>query len=141
MAYMSSRQLAGSRGGFPALIPLISGGISLAKKISGALKPAAKVGGAAATAITLAGAFPGTPPGGMMKRPGVKGTVQRILPGGESGYYRRRRMNVANPKALRRAIRRTDGFIKLAKRTLKGTGYTVKRTGSPMAKKKVGARR
>jgi len=36
-----------------------------------------------------------------------------------------RRMNVTNDKALRRAIRRTDGFVKLAKRALRGTGYTV----------------
>ncbi|GAJ04430.1 unnamed protein product, partial [marine sediment metagenome] len=43
---------------------------------------------------------------------------------------KRRRMNVTNAKALRRAIRRTDGFVKLAKRALKGTGYTVSRRGS-----------
>lgn len=43
---------------------------------------------------------------------------------------KRRRMNVTNSKALRRAIRRTDGFVKLAKRALKGTGYTVSRRGS-----------
>lgn len=40
---------------------------------------------------------------------------------------RNRRMNVANPKALRKALRRTDGFVKLAKRSLKGTGYAVRR--------------
>lgn len=67
-----------------------------------------------------------------------------VLPGGgrggsmvPSGYHfakdgsgrlvRNRRMNVANPKALRRAMRRTDGFVKLAKRALKGTGYAVRR--------------
>lgn len=38
---------------------------------------------------------------------------------------RRRRMNVANPKALRRAIRRESGFVKLARRALKGTGYRI----------------
>jgi len=38
---------------------------------------------------------------------------------------KRRRMNVTNDKALRRAVRRTDGFVKLAKRALRGTGYTV----------------
>lgn len=43
---------------------------------------------------------------------------------------KRRRMNVTNAKALRRAIRRTDGFVKLAKRALKGTGYTVARRGA-----------
>ena len=43
---------------------------------------------------------------------------------------RRRRMNVTNDKALRRAIRRTQGFVKLAKKALKGTGYTVVSRGS-----------
>ena len=38
---------------------------------------------------------------------------------------KRRRMNVANPKALRKAIRRQDGFVKLARRALKGSGYTI----------------
>lgn len=49
---------------------------------------------------------------------------------------RRRRMNVANPKALRRAIRREQGFVKLAKRSLKGTGYKIV-TASSRAKKTV----
>ncbi len=47
--------------------------------------------------------------------PGVRGTIQRILPGGETGYLPPpRRMNVANPKALRRSLRRVAGFGKLA---------------------------
>lgn len=43
---------------------------------------------------------------------------------------RRKRMNVANPKALRRAIRRQTGFVKLARRALKGSGYTIVSRGS-----------
>lgn len=80
--------------------------------------------------------FPGMgtiiqPTGGKI---GMKGSPHDCPP---SGYHyakdgsgrlvRNRRMNVANPKALRRAIRRTDGFVKLAKRALKGTGYAVRR--------------
>ena len=42
-------------------------------------------------------------------------------------WVKNRRMNVANPRALRKALRRTDGFVKLAKRSLKGTGYAVRR--------------
>jgi hypothetical protein len=34
------------------------------------------------------------------------------------GMRRRRRMNVCNPRALRRSIRRTHGFAKLAMRTI-----------------------
>lgn len=43
---------------------------------------------------------------------------------------KRRRMNVANPKALRRALRRQQGFVKLARRALKGSGYTIVARGS-----------
>lgn len=83
--------------------------------------------------------------------PGIGGAVQRALPGGASGYQgcypgyhldkatkskcvRNRSMNPANPKALRRAIRRQAGFVNLAKRTLKGSGYTFKRTGPPKSR-------
>jgi hypothetical protein len=62
---------------------------------------------------------------GAIKKPG--GGLERFLPGGASGYIlgRKKRMNVANPKALRRAIRRQRGFIKLAKRALRGTGMSI----------------
>ncbi len=40
-----------------------------------------------------------------------------ITPGGMVGR-RHRRMNVCNPRALRKAIRRTHGFAKLAMRTI-----------------------
>jgi hypothetical protein len=41
-----------------------------------------------------------------------------------------RRMNVGNAKALRRAIRRQTGFVKLARRALQGTGYSIVSKGS-----------
>lgn len=78
-------------------------------------------------------------PGGtrVQRVPGVRGFGERMMPGGKTGYYvpeemrpRRRRMNVANPKALRRAIRRQSGFVKLARKALKGTGYTIVSRGS-----------
>lgn len=51
-------------------------------------------------------------------KPGFKGTLERLVPGGESGYMiaKRRRMNVTNVRALRRAGRRVRGFLKLASR-------------------------
>ena len=78
---------------------------------------------------------------------GLAGVGQRLVPGGRSGYecpaggmrgyhlakdgsgrmVKNRTMNVANPKALRRAIRREQGFVKLAQRSLKGTGYKIAR--------------
>lgn len=48
---------------------------------------------------------------------------------------RNRSMNPANPKALRRAIRRQGQFVALAKRTLRGTGYTIKRSGLPRTRR------
>lgn len=48
-----------------------------------------------------------------------------VGPGVMMPTRKRRRMNVANPKALRRAIRREQGFVKLARKALKGTGYRV----------------
>lgn len=64
------------------------------------------------------------------KRPGVRmgalgaaglaagyGAAKLAGRGGVAGR-RRRRMNVCNPRALRRSIRRTQGFAKLAMRTI-----------------------
>ena len=98
------------------------------------------------------------------KVPGVRGAVQRILPGGATGYevdvsqlaagmsdgcpkgYHRnksdyytqqgfhpagskcvknRRMNVVNPRALRRGIRRAKGAVKLLRKSAGAMGYTV----------------
>ena len=57
--------------------------------------------------------------------PGITGIVHRAIPGGSSGrgHYnkqgefvegRRPRMNVLNPRALRRAARRAKGFLRFA---------------------------
>lgn len=83
--------------------------------------------------------------------PGLKGMAQRILPGGQTGFQtqeqllqgfgrKRRRMNVANPKALRRSIRRQAGFVKLARRALTGTGYKIVSRGSSSRPKNVTVR-
>ena len=95
--------------------------------------------------VAVSGAWqPGQMVPGRGRLPPYTATGPGVLPGGgrgggmcPSGYHmakdgsgrlvRNRRMNVANPKALRRSIRRTEGFVKLAKRALKGTGYAVRR--------------
>ena len=135
MAYLSSSMSRRARGGYGVprgglpLLPIVGGwlggvvkrtiaGISRKAGAPSIMPPAAPIGFA-----------PLKNPPGQKPVPGIKGKVQRILPGGATGYFKRRRMNVANPKALRRAIRRTDGFVKLARRTLKGTGFTVARRG------------
>lgn len=55
-------------------------------------------------------------PADEVPRPGVRGTIQRILPFGETGYIKRRRLNPLNLKALRRAMRRAKGFERQARR-------------------------
>jgi len=84
--------------------------------------PPGSVGGA----IT----FPG---GTQLSVAGVMGQPGAPAPGGitPAGYHldkktrtrwvRNRRMNVANPRALRKAMRRVQGFEKLAKRTIQFT--------------------
>lgn len=149
MGYLSSARGHRGRGGYGVTtrrnrggLPLLALGGSLLSgviKRTGVLRRVGKALGfgatAAATAVTIGSAIPGAAPPGMGKTPGIKGKLQRVLPGGESGYFKRRRMNVANAKALRRAIRRTDGFVKLARRTLKGTGFTIARRGLSKAAK------
>jgi len=51
-------------------------------------------------------------------------TPAAVGPNGEL-MKRRRRMNVGNTKALRRAIRRTDGFVRVARSALKNTGFKI----------------
>jgi len=58
--------------------------------------------------------------------PQATGTRVAQVPGvGMVVMPKRRRMNVANPKALRRAIRRQNGFVTLAKGALKNSGFKV----------------
>ena len=105
--------------------------------------------------IPVPSGTPGAVPAG-----GLKGVLQRALPGGASGFQsgpggvpgmsgyhldkatgtrwvRNRSMNPGNARALRRAIRREQSFVALAKRALRGSGYTFKRTGAPKARKRV----
>lgn len=69
-------------------------------------------------------------PGGI-RIPGFVGGMQRLIPGGATGFYpKRRRMNPGNVKALRRAMRRQDSFVKLARRALRGSKYKITTVGS-----------
>lgn len=63
-------------------------------------------------------------------RPGITIRPGAILPGGQPFISsdmprKRRRMNPANAKALRRAGRRVDSFVRLAKSSLKHTNYKI----------------
>jgi len=62
--------------------------------------------------------MPGTPAGMPM---GACPTGYHYAKDGSGRMVRNRRMNVANPRALRRSMRRVQGFEKLAKRTIQFT--------------------
>ena len=49
---------------------------------------------------------------------------------GRGGARKRRTMNHLNPKALTRATRRVEGFVKKARKAVSPLGYTVVRRGS-----------
>lgn len=137
----------GDPGGIKSLIKRAAG----SKLVRRFVKPIAKmipgvgtVVGIAGAGATIAGAVrpPARPaPPGQIKVPGMRGTIERILPGGETGYYRRRRMNPTNPKALRRALRRVTGFAKLAQRTKRDIGRAATAAGVRRGAAKKGRRR
>ncbi len=100
-------------------------------------QPAGGAGGAltfpGGTSLQLGYVPPMVP--GRGRLPPFTATGPGVLPGGgrtgvgtPSGYHfakdgsgrivRNRRMNIANPRALRRAMRRVQGFEKLARRTI-----------------------
>jgi hypothetical protein len=133
-------------------------------KVAGSIFQRTPVGMAVTGITSLVGGqgLPAPRTGGGLTFPGGVGIhPARILPGGKPfltreggavrpGYHldkktrsyevRNRSMNPANPRALRRAIRREHGFVALAKRVLRGTGITIGRR-SFGGKKKIGARR
>jgi len=109
-------------------------GATIGGSVVGAMKPSppglpappGSIGGAVSfpggTTVSVAGVLPSHAAMGQHAPSGYhldKATGTR--------WVRNRRMNVANPRALRKALRRTEGFVKLAKRSLKGTGYAVRR--------------
>jgi len=130
-----------------------AGGIgSFLKKAAGAVVRSFVPGGSTIMSVGSAltgggrgsGAMLQVPPGGPI--PGIGGTMQRVLPGGLSGYYNRREytkdgrprrrrkdgqpwgiptMNPGNARAMRRAIRRSNRFVSLARSALANTKYGV----------------
>lgn len=126
MAYFGgSQNLRGDPGFFDSLF----GGI---KKVARKALPFAGPVGFVASQFFK----PATPPGRPRQITQVvdvrRRTRQANIPFGKTGFEglvegrpRRRRMNVGNAKALRRAIRRTDGFVRLARGALKNTGFKI----------------
>ncbi len=112
------------------------------------MRPLIKMAGVGAvagatTAVLTPAIAPGAPPpgsiGGAVSFPGgTTVSIAGVLPShadigahAPAGYHldkktrsrwvRNRRMNIANPRALRKAMRRVQGFEKLAKRTISFT--------------------
>ena len=81
--------------------------------------PPGSIGGAIAfpggTTVSMAGVLPSAGPAG------VAPSGYHLDKKTRTRWVRNRRMNVANPRALRKAMRRVQGFEKLAKRTIQFT--------------------
>ena len=73
---------------------------------------------------------------------GVTVNPMAILPGGdpflEFGRKKRRTTNYGNIKALRRAVRRQDGFVRAVRGSLKHTNYQLVTKGSRRGKRSGG---
>lgn len=98
-----------------ALAKIPMGGMSKMARVSSAARSVGgRIAGAAAKHPVLTGAGAAGAIGVMGGAAGaaIKAHAMR------AGMRRHRRMRVTNPKALRRAIRRTQGFAKLAMRTI-----------------------
>jgi hypothetical protein len=115
-------------GFIPGVGPAIRTGIEAVSRIGGRVArsrvggaiikhPVLSAAGAAGTVGAVAGGM-----GGRMGGATSSSAHQRYMAGVPTGPHfgirRRRRMRVTNPKALRRAIRRTAGFAKLAMKTI-----------------------
>ncbi len=83
-------------------------------------------------------------PGGLVIGSSQQGVPRGYHVGKNGRLVKNRHMNPGNSKALRRAIRREDAFVRLAKRSLKHTAYEIRRRGSgrrrPAAKEVISVR-
>lgn len=104
--------------GITGVAGMIPGPIGVAARVAGTIAGGKKKPAPTAVFPGVKGVMPGEKRGPIMG-PGTEGTMVPRVP------RKGRRMNVANPRALRKAIRRQAGFVKLAKRALTGSGYTV----------------
>ena len=142
-AQMARGDYLASHRGDPGLFGFLGGIVKKGLGLAGGLLPG-PLGGIARFAGSL---IPGgarmvpsrqaarqAAPGGLqIPVPGIRGMGQRAFLGGATGWEpgrRRRRMNPGNVKALRRAMRRQDSFVKLARRALKGSKYKITTVGS-----------
>jgi len=109
-------------GFIPGVGPVASGAIGAITKVASRAPAIVKRGGAMVAAhpvLSAAGAAGVAAGAGMaMHARGSKAAAGMGTHGVTISGRRRRHMNVCNPKALRRAVRRTHGFAKLAMKTI-----------------------
>lgn len=135
MGYLHNRGDYGSYRGDPGILGSIG---RVLGGVVGNLVPGGSIVSSAVRAVSgmvsrgNPRSMPAAPGGMQLPVFGNRGAPAKQVTVNKQGMVvaKRRRMNVTNAKALRRAIRRTDGFVKLAKKALKGTGYTVARRGA-----------
>ena len=118
----------GKRPPKPLVLPSVPGTVGGAitfpggTSVSGAWAPGAMIPGRGRLppfTATGAGVLPAGGRGGQMVPSGY-----HFAKDGSGRLVRNRRMNVANPRALRRSMRRVQGFEKLARRTITFTRRT-----------------
>lgn len=135
-------KLAGKVAGIAGSVipgPIGAGAKIVSRVLKGGGLPYAAGVGAGTLAIAGVRSLPAITTGS-----GMQINPKNILPGGApflSGVCKSGRfnqdgscrktptMNPANPRALRRAIRRQTGFVKLARRALRGSGYVIASRG------------
>jgi len=109
-------------GFIPGVGPVASGAIGAITKVASRAPAIVKRGGAMIAAhpvLSAAGAAGVAAGAGLaMHARGSSAAAGRAAAMGVMPGRRRRHMNVCNPKALRRAVRRTHGFAKLAMKTI-----------------------
>lgn len=131
---IAGKVLPGPLGMAAGTLGKVAGGVGVALTGAGTRLPLfAGAGGASQYTVTPSAFMPGGAP--LVTQAGVctRG-VNR-----DGSCRKRPTMNPTNPRALRRAIRRQQGFVKIARRALSGTGYRIARRGEGAARR--GARR
>jgi len=100
-------------------IPLHAGG-TVAKAVEAGRGAIVKVGSGIVKhpVLSAAGAA------GAVAAGGIGAAIEHhVLSGGGGGRRRHKRMNVYNPRALRRALRRAHGFAKMARKIIRVTSH------------------
>ncbi len=119
---IAGRIIGGPIGGAIATAATVAGTVAAMGPPAPGAPPPGSIGGAVSfpggTTVSVAGVLPSHAAIGAHMPAGYHLRKDKRLP---AKWVRNRRMNIANPRALRKAMRRVQGFEKLAKRTISFT--------------------